>query len=130
MPELPHVSSRSRLSRGKSRQRSRRDHHALRQRVPGGSIRYRIGEVARGHLRYRTSRAATRMLNLGKTEPFDDLDRLSPDALQRWWTRKLKRALRVAFEELPFYRERFAAAGSHPKEFRTLDDIRKVPICT
>jgi phenylacetate-CoA ligase len=70
------------------------------------------------------------MLNSGHTEPFDDLDRLSPDALQRWWTRKLKHALQVAFEELPFYRERFATASFDPKGFRSLDDIRKVPVCS
>jgi phenylacetate-CoA ligase len=63
------------------------------------------------------------------TEPFDDLDRRSPDALRQWWTRKLKRALQLAFEKLPFYRERFMAAGYDPASFRTLDDIRAVPIC-
>jgi phenylacetate-CoA ligase len=69
------------------------------------------------------------MLNSAPAEPFDDLDNLSPDALRRWWTRKLKRALRLAFEELPFYRERFTAAGFDPASFRTLDDLRAVPIC-
>ena len=44
--------------------------------------------------------------------------------------RKLKRALRLAFAELPFYRERFSAAGFDPARFRTLDDLRAVPICT
>jgi phenylacetate-CoA ligase len=62
-------------------------------------------------------------------EPFDDIDRLSRDALARWWTRKLKRALQIAFEELPFYRERFIAAGFDHARFRTLEDLRKVPIC-
>ena len=70
------------------------------------------------------------MLNSALAEPFDDLDRLSPEALKRWWTRKLKRVLRLAFEELPFYRERFIAAGFDPARFRTLDDLRAVPICT
>jgi phenylacetate-CoA ligase len=69
------------------------------------------------------------MLNSGRTEPFDDLDRRSPPALDRWWVRKLKRALRLAFAGLPFYRERFSAAGFDPARFRTLDDLRAVPIC-
>lgn len=68
------------------------------------------------------------MLSDARTEPFDDLDRLSPEALDRWWTRKLKRAVRLAFDELPFYRERFAAAGFDPTRFRTLDDLRSIPI--
>jgi phenylacetate-CoA ligase len=70
------------------------------------------------------------MLNCTLAEPFDDLDRVSPTALERWWTRKLKRALQLAFEQLPFYRERFIRAGFDPAGFRTLDDIRTVPICT
>ena len=68
------------------------------------------------------------MLNPARTEPFDDLDRLSPAALNRWWARKLKRAVRLAFDELPFYRERFAAAGFDPARFRTLDDLPAIPI--
>ncbi len=69
------------------------------------------------------------MLRSPPPEPFDDLDRLSPEALERWWVRKLKRVLRLAFEELPFYRERFTAAGFDPAHFRTLDDLGAVPIC-
>jgi phenylacetate-CoA ligase len=68
------------------------------------------------------------MLSSALTEPFDGLDRLSPAALDRWWTRKLKRAVRLAFDELPFYRERFAAAGFDPTRFRTLDDLHAIPI--
>jgi phenylacetate-CoA ligase len=70
------------------------------------------------------------MLNSTLTEPFDDVDRLTPDALNLWWTRKLKRALQLAFEELPFYRKRFIAAGFDPARFRTLDDHRAVPSCS
>lgn len=69
------------------------------------------------------------MLTAARTEPFDELDRLSPEALDRWWVRKLKRAFRLAFEQLPFYRDRFSAAGFDPARFRTLDDLRAVPIC-
>lgn len=63
------------------------------------------------------------------TEPFDDLDRLSPAALDQWWTRRLRRVLRIAARELPFYRDRFTAAGFDPAGFRTLDDLRAVPMC-
>jgi phenylacetate-CoA ligase len=69
------------------------------------------------------------MLNSTPAEPFDDLDRLSPDALKRWWTRKLKHALKLAFDELPFYRDRFVTAGFDPARFRTLEDLRAVPVC-
>src|SRR5271166_1327320 len=99
MSELSRLSSRSGVSRGEFSRRSRRDHHPLRQSVSRDSFRYRSCEATRRRLRRRTSHAAIGMLSSGKTEPFDDLDRLTPDALHRWWTRKLKRALRVAFEE-------------------------------
>jgi len=69
------------------------------------------------------------MLRSAPPESFDDLDRLSPEALKRWWTRKLRHVLRLAFKELPFYRERFIAAGFDPARFRTLEDLRAVPIC-
>ena len=42
---------------------------------------------------------------------------------------KLQRALRLAFEDLRFYRERFTAAGFDPAGFRSFDDLRAVPIC-
>src|SRR5438045_3784273 len=38
------------------------------------------------------------------------------------------RALRAAAQKVPFYRERFAAAGVGPEDIRTLDDISKVPV--
>jgi len=69
------------------------------------------------------------MLTSAPAEPFDDLDRLSAGALRRWWVRKLKRALRLAFEDLPFYRARFTAAGFDPGRFRSFDDLSAVPIC-
>src|ERR1022692_1495473 len=68
------------------------------------------------------------MLTSARTEPFDDLDRLSPASLDRWWAKKLKRVARLGFDELPFYRERFAAAGFDPTQFRTLDDLHAIPI--
>ena len=44
-------------------------------------------------------------------EPFDRLDLLSPAALRRWWTARVRRVLEIAVAELPFYRDRFSAAG-------------------
>jgi phenylacetate-CoA ligase len=73
----------------------------------------------------RTARAANRMLN---REPFDALDRLSPAELERWWVRRLRSVFTIAERELPFYRERFAAAGFDPASFRTLKDLDRMPI--
>lgn len=64
------------------------------------------------------------------SEPFDALDRLSPAGLNRWWASRLRAVLKVAAEKLPFYRERFAAAGFDPAAFRTLDDLHALAVCT
>lgn len=63
------------------------------------------------------------------TEPFDALDKLTPAGLDRWWVRRLRRVLTLAAVRLPFYRNRFEAAGFDPRQFRTLDDLSKIPIC-
>jgi len=61
-------------------------------------------------------------------EPFDALDSLSSAALDKWWIRRLRKVFTLAAERLPFYRDRFRAAGFDPARFRTLDDLRAVPI--
>ena len=61
-------------------------------------------------------------------EPFDDLDRLSPEALDGWWAGRFAEILTVAAEELEFHRRRFAAAGFDPAAFKGLDDLAAVPL--
>ncbi|HYH51333.1 MAG TPA: AMP-binding protein [Acidimicrobiia bacterium] len=61
-------------------------------------------------------------------EPFDDLDRLAPPALAGWWADRFGEVLRVAAAELPFHRDRFAAAGFDPAGFESLDDLARIPI--
>lgn len=60
-------------------------------------------------------------------EPFDRLDTLSPGSLRRWWERRIRSVLAAA-AELPFYRRRFAEAGFDATEFRTLEDLERIPI--
>jgi phenylacetate-CoA ligase len=61
-------------------------------------------------------------------EPFDDLDRLSPEALDGWWAGRLAEVLTLAAGELEFHRRRFAAAGFDPAAFKGLDDLAAVPL--
>jgi phenylacetate-CoA ligase len=42
----------------------------------------------------------------------------------------LRALLRHTYQTVPFYRRRFDDAGFHPDQFRTLDDLRRVPITT
>jgi phenylacetate-CoA ligase len=80
----------------------------------------------------RTARPKNRLrLNPGPVaEPFDDLDRLTPNALVQWWVRRLRRVLKSAAADLPFYARRFAQAGFYPADFRGLADLQRVPILT
>jgi phenylacetate-CoA ligase len=39
----------------------------------------------------------------------------------------LKRHLMHAYEGSPYYRQSFAAAGTHPDKVRSLDDLRRFP---
>lgn len=61
-------------------------------------------------------------------EPFDDLDRLDPAGLEKWWADRFGEILRVAEAELPFHRERFAAAGFDPATFSSLADLDRIPL--
>lgn len=65
--------------------------------------------------------------NATAAEPFDDLDERTPTELERWWLRRLRRVLGIAYDELPFYRARFDAAGFHPRELRRLEDHAHIP---
>jgi phenylacetate-CoA ligase len=60
-------------------------------------------------------------------EPFDRLDTLSSAALRRWWTARVRRVLEIAVAELPFYAEKFTAAGFDVRSFRSLDDLGGLP---
>ena len=44
--------------------------------------------------------------------------------------KSLQTLLRDAFETVPFYREKYSAAGFHPDEVRSLDDLPRIPILT
>src|SRR4051794_30392300 len=43
---------------------------------------------------------------------------------------KLRRLCDWAYANTPFHRTRFDAAGFHPDQLKTLDDIRRIPFMT
>ena len=55
---------------------------------------------------------------------------LSPEQIQEYRDRRLREFVRHCVDTVPFYRERFHAAGIAPDEIRTLDDLRHLPILT
>jgi phenylacetate-CoA ligase len=52
----------------------------------------------------------------------------SARVLRHYQTSRLRALLHHAYETVPFYRLRFDQAGFHPNQFRTLDDLQRVPL--
>ncbi|MEV8338257.1 phenylacetate--CoA ligase PaaK [Leucobacter sp. NPDC077196] len=59
--------------------------------------------------------------------PAERLTRAELEALQ---LERLQWTVRHAYENVPFYREKFAAAGVHPDDIRSLADIERLPFTT
>jgi phenylacetate-CoA ligase len=72
----------------------------------------------------RRSRHLRNYRHLSKTQ-FD-----SPDVVRARQLSMLKVQLRHAYATVPFYRRTWAAAGVHPDDVKSLDDIRHFPIVT
>jgi phenylacetate-CoA ligase len=52
----------------------------------------------------------------------------SAETLRAYQTARVHALLRHAYRTVPFYRRRFDDAGFHPDQFRTLDDLQRVPV--
>lgn len=60
----------------------------------------------------------------------EPIETASLDELQALQTARLKWTLRHAYDNVPMYRRKFDAAGVHPDDFKTLQDIRLFPCTT
>ncbi len=58
---------------------------------------------------------------------FDPIERASRDEVQALQQERLAWSLRHAYENVPFYRKQFDAAGVRPDDFRSLDDLARFP---
>jgi phenylacetate-CoA ligase len=56
--------------------------------------------------------------------------RLDEDALRRTLAPRLRRALRYAYDRVPFYRDKLRAAGVDPRDVRTPEDLHAIPVTT
>lgn len=57
----------------------------------------------------------------------DPIERASRDEVQALQQRRLAWSLRHAYDNVPFCKQRFDAAGVHPDDFRKLEDLRRFP---
>ncbi|MBP1910656.1 phenylacetate--CoA ligase family protein [Methanolobus bombayensis] len=55
---------------------------------------------------------------------------LTPSEIQEIQNKKIRNIIKHAYTNIPFYRQKFKAAGISPDDIRTVDDLIKVPITT
>ncbi|GAA4873792.1 phenylacetate--CoA ligase PaaK [Saccharopolyspora cebuensis] len=70
---------------------------------------------------------------LGAAPAVDELtpaERLSTDELRSVQCERLRWTLHHAYDNVPFYRRKFDAAGVHPDDCRDLSDLAKFPVTT
>jgi len=69
-------------------------------------------------------RKARNLYSLMKSQwkPYDELREIQ--------NKKLKAIVKHAYENVPFYREKFTSFGVNPDEIKTVDDLPKIPITT
>ncbi|MCU1411148.1 MAG: phenylacetate--CoA ligase [Rhodoglobus sp.] len=60
----------------------------------------------------------------------DPEERMSRDELEALQLRRLQETVRRAYENVPLYTEKFDAAGVHPDDIRSLDDLALLPFTT
>jgi phenylacetate-CoA ligase len=60
----------------------------------------------------------------------DPIEVASRDEIAALQLERLKNSLRRAYDNVPFYRKTFDAAGAHPDDLRTLSDLGKFPFLT
>src|ERR1700723_2449748 len=60
----------------------------------------------------------------------DSAERMSVDELRALQLDRLRWTLRYGYANVPFYRDRFDAAGASPEECRSLDDLVWFPVTT
>ena len=63
-------------------------------------------------------------------ELLDSGERLDQDALRALQLERLRTSLHHAYENVPFYRHSFDAAGVHPDDCRALSDLARFPFTT
>lgn len=58
-----------------------------------------------------------------------DTENWSFDELQNYQFLKCKELLEFAYSYSPYYKDLFDSVGFNPSEFKTLDDLKRIPIC-
>ena len=77
-----------------------------------------------------TTTATKTRLRPAKPDEQDAAERMSRDELEALQLVRLQETVRHAYSNVPHYRTKLDAAGVHPDDIRSLDDITKLPFTT
>ncbi|MBC3901362.1 phenylacetate--CoA ligase family protein [Acetobacterium malicum] len=61
---------------------------------------------------------------------WSDKEKMSRDEIRKLQFKRLKKTLHHVYENVPYYHEKFKAAGVKPVDIRTLEDLRLLPLTT
>ncbi|CAI09378.1 phenylacetate--CoA ligase PaaK [Aromatoleum aromaticum] len=64
---------------------------------------------------------------MGNSIGFDPIETASRDELRALQLERLKKTVQHAYDNVPHYRRSFEAAGVHPSDLKTLEDLSKFP---
>lgn len=59
-----------------------------------------------------------------------EIESMPVDKMKELQLERLKWSIRHAYDNVPFYKKKFEAAGFHPDQFRSLDDMKRIPFLT
>jgi phenylacetate-CoA ligase len=63
-------------------------------------------------------------------DTWDEAERMSRDEIRALQLTRLQATVRHAYDNVPHYRAKFDAAGVHPDDIKSLDDITRLPFTT
>jgi phenylacetate-CoA ligase len=61
---------------------------------------------------------------------WSDKEKMSRDEIRKLQFKRLKKTLHHVYENVPYYHEKFKAAGVKPVDIRSLEDLRLLPLTT
>jgi len=67
---------------------------------------------------------------MGTLDELEPIETASRDELRATQLRRLRETVSRGYERVPHYRQTFAAAGVHPDDLETIEDVAKFPLTT
>ena len=67
---------------------------------------------------------------MGALDEIETIEAASRDELVALQIERLRRTVRLVYDRVPHYREKFETAGVHPEDLRRLSDIEAFPFTT